>query len=61
MFKTTCLDNNGNTIYSMTQYDIGQKLNFELPNIRLTNAPEIHFATHIHQKSFLSNQQLMVK
>ncbi len=43
MFKTTCLDNNGNTIYSMTQYDIGQKLNFELPNIRLINAPEIHF------------------
>lgn len=61
MFKTTCLDNNGNTVYSMTQYDIGQKLIIELPNLTLSSAPEIHFCNTLSVEanivqSTMSNQ-----
>lgn len=64
MFETTCLDENGNTVYSMTQYDTGQKLILELSNITFSSAPEIHFCNRLSKQSLpvqstLSNNQII--
>ena len=43
MFETTCLDENGNPIYSMTQWDINQNLIIDVSNLSITTAPKVHF------------------
>lgn len=58
MFKTTCLDESGNTVYSMTQWDIGQKLIVELPNLTLSSDPEIHFCNTLSSKTYIVQSTL---
>lgn len=63
MFETTCLDENGNTVYSMTQWDINQNLIIDVSNLSITTAPKVHFCNEksieaLPVESTLSNNKV---
>lgn len=51
MLNAVCLDQYGNTITHLTQWDFNQKLIIELENYNLENAPMIHFCNKNSEKA----------
>lgn len=51
MFESFCLDEYGNTIYNLTQWDINQKLIVDVENYILDTAPMVHFCNKNYDKT----------